>query len=96
MCTLKTIAAACFVAAITTSVLADSVPTLKPGEAVAIMPDGRMGRETLSDATKVDDLLKMSKPIYDCVMLLADAKGRVHLVDTSTHRPMVACENLAP
>ncbi len=45
-----------FVAATAIPALADSVEALKPGEAIAIMPDGNMARAMISDATKLEML----------------------------------------
>ena len=64
------------------------------GEIIAVMPDGHMARETLTDAAKMDALKKMVKPIPWCMMFMLGTDGNVCMINTSTHQPMVACENM--
>jgi hypothetical protein len=89
-------AAACFISATAIPASADRVPMLKPGEAIAIMPDGNMARGMISDAKKLEMLMKVSKPIPWCKMLMAGPDGTVYLVNTDEHNPMVVCEEMVP
>jgi hypothetical protein len=77
-------------------VLAETLPQLALGEAIAIMPDGHLGRVVVTDAAAMAEWMKTAKPIPWCAMLLRGEDGNVYLVDTNTHNPMVACENMAP
>ena len=85
-----------FVAATAIPVLADSVEALKPGEAIAIMPDGNMARAMITDAKQLEELKKNAKAINFCAMLMTGADGAVYLVNTAPHNPMVICEDMLP
>jgi hypothetical protein len=65
------------------------------GEVIAVMPDGRMAKSTITDAEKMDELKKIAKPIPWCMMFVLGSDGNVYMIDTSTHEPMVECENMA-
>ena len=64
------------------------------GEVIAVMPDGRMAKSTIADAAKVNQLEKIAKPIPWCMMFMLASDGNVYMIDTSTHVPMVECENM--
>ena len=64
------------------------------GEVIAVMPDGRMAKSTITDAAKMDELKKIAKPIPWCMMFMLGSDGNVYMINTSTHVPMVECENM--
>ena len=78
------------------SAVADSLPQLVAGEAIAIVPDGHIGRAMVTDAEAMADWIKTAKQIPFCAKLLKGEDGNVYLVNTTTHYPMVACEDMAP
>ncbi len=96
MNSVKIVLAAALVAATTIPVFADSMEALKPGEAIAIMPDGHMARAIITDSKKLEELKKDAKRIPWCKMLMAGADGSVYLVNTDPHNPMVICEDMVP
>ena len=96
MNTVKVIAAAALIAATTIPAFADSIEALKPGEAIAIMPDGHMARAMITDTKKLEELKKDSKRIDFCNMLMTGADGAVYVVNTAPHNPMVICEDMVP
>lgn len=75
---------------------ADALPALNAGEAIAIMPDGQIARATITDQKSLDELNKHAKRTIWCTMLMVGSDGRVFLIDTSPHNPMVICEDLIP
>lgn len=89
----STICAAIFVAM---PAHAEKLPMLKPGEAIAIMPDGQMARGMITDAKEAETLKGVSKPIPWCKMLMVGSDGKVYLVNTDGHNPMVICEDMVP
>jgi hypothetical protein len=90
------VAAAGLVVATAVPVFAENLEALKPGEAIAVMPDGRMARTIVTDPKKIEELKKNSKEINFCSMLMAGADGEVYLVNTAPHNPMVICEDMLP
>lgn len=96
MSVVKLIAIAGLLVATPVPVLADNLDALKPGEAIAIMPDGHMARAVITDTKKLEELKKNSKAIPWCKMLMAGADGKVYLVNTDPHNPMVICEEMVP
>ena len=60
------------------------------------MPDGHMARAMITDAKKLEELKENSKSIPFCYMLMAGADGKVYLVNTAPHNPMVICEEMVP
>ncbi len=96
MNTVKLVLAAALFAATISPVFADSVEALKPGEAIAIMLDGKMARAMITDPKKLEELKKDAKRIPWCKMLMAGADGNVYLVNTDPHNPMVICEDMVP
>jgi hypothetical protein len=84
-----------FVAAFSLSAAsAETLPPLKPGEAIAIMPDGKVTRGMIADPDHLKILKENSEYKTDCSMLIADERGLVSEVKTVRHEPMVICENL--
>jgi hypothetical protein len=71
----------------------EQIPPMKVGDVVAV-PDGHMARATV-DAKKMDEMKKIAKEIPWCMMFVMGADGSVYKVDTSSHAPMVDCENMA-
>ena len=63
-------------------------------EVIAVMPDGQMAKANITDAAKMNRLKKIAKPIPWCMMFMRDADGKVYMIDTSSHSPMVECENM--
>jgi hypothetical protein len=96
MNTVKIVAVAGLFAASAIPGFADSIEALKPGEVIAIMPDGKMARAIITDPKILEALKKDSKPIPWCNMLMAGADGNVYLVNTTPHNPMVICEEMVP
>ena len=96
MNTVKVVAVASFIAASVVPGFADSIEALKPGEAIAIMPDGHMARAMITDPKKLEELKKGAKLIPWCKMLMTGADGSVYLVNTDPHNPMVICEDMVP
>ena len=92
MNTVKIVAVAGFIAASVVPGFADNIEALKPGEAIAIMPDGKMARAIITDPKKLEELKQGAKQIPWCKMLLLDADGNVYLANTDSHNPMVTCE----
>ncbi len=76
--------------------LAETLPQLANGEAIAIMPDGHLGRAVVTDAATISAWMKTAKPIPWCAMLLRGEDGNVYIINTDGHNPMLACENMAP
>jgi hypothetical protein len=75
---------------------ADTLPKLSPNEAIAVMPEGNVGRQIVTDAKTLAVLMEGAKPIPWCAMLLMGEDGKVYMVDTRSHSPMVACEEMVP
>jgi hypothetical protein len=75
---------------------AEVIEALKPGEAIAIMPDGHMARAMITDAKKLEELKTNAKPIPWCKMLMLGEDGQVWLMNTDQHNPMVTCEVMVP
>lgn len=73
---------------------AESPPPMAPREAIAVMPSGKLARVVVTDDKVLADLLSEAKPIPWCAMLLLAEDGKVYLVNTDFHDPMVACENM--
>ena len=96
MNTVKLVAVAGFIAASVVPGLAENMEPLKPGEAIAIMPDGHMARAMITDPKKLEELKKNAKPIPWCKMLIAEPTGVVYLINTDGHNPMVICEEMVP
>ena len=95
MSTMKVFAAACFVIVTAIPALADSVPSLKPGEAIIIMPEGHMAIVKVTDPKTMIQLKLGIKPLGKCSMFMAAADGSVWLVNTERDKPMAVCEELA-
>ena len=74
-----------------------SMSMMKAGEVVAIMPDGHMGTMmmTAADAKMEANMMKMSKPINGCIMLMTGKDGKTYMVDTSSKDAMAECEKMA-
>jgi hypothetical protein len=96
MNTMTLVAVAGLAAVTAIPAFADSIEALKPGEAIAIMPDGHMARAMITDPKKLEELKKDSKRIPWCKMLMAGADGSVYLINTDPHNPMVICEEMVP
>ena len=96
MNTVKMIIAAGLLATSAIPGLAENLEPLKPGEAIAIMPDGKMARAIITDPKKLEELKKNSKPIPWCKMFIAEPTGIVYLINTDGHNPMVICEEMVP
>jgi hypothetical protein len=96
MNTVKIVAVAGLIAASVVPGFADSIEAPKPGEAIAIMPDGKMARAIITDPKILEELKKDAELIPWCNMLMAGADGNVYLVNTSPHNPMVICEEMLP
>jgi hypothetical protein len=92
----KLVAVGGLVVATSIPVFAENIEALKPGEAIAIMPDGHMARGMITDAKKLDELKKNSKAIPWCNMLMAGADGKVFVINTDLHYPMLYCEDMMP
>lgn len=75
--------------------LADTMSKMKGGEVIAIMPDGHMGTITMTDPKMSADMMKMSKPLSACIMIMTSADGKVYMVDTSTADAKAECEKMA-
>jgi hypothetical protein len=75
-------------------VFAENVEALKPGEAIAIMPDGHMARGMITDAKKLEELKMKARQIPWCKMLMLGTDGQVWLMNTDLHNPMVTCEDM--
>jgi hypothetical protein len=68
---------------------------MKGGQVVAIMPDGHMGTMMMSDKKMMGEMMKMSKPLDHCVMMMTGADGKTYMVDTSTPEAAKECEKMA-
>ncbi|MEQ1956114.1 hypothetical protein [Mesorhizobium sp. CN2-181] len=55
-----------------------------------------MAKSIITDAAKLDELTKSSKPIPWCMMFMLGQDGNVYMIDTSAHAPMVECEEMVP
>ena len=64
--TLKVFAAACFVIVTAIPALADSVPSLKPGEVIIIMPEGHVAIVKITDPKNKLQLKFGIKPLKNC------------------------------
>jgi hypothetical protein len=96
MSAMKLIAIGGFVVATFIPAFAEKIDALKPGEAIAIMPDGQMARGMITDPKKLDELKKNARQIPWCKMLMLGADGTVWLMNTDLHNPMVTCEEMVP
>ncbi len=89
----------CLVGLSATPVLADDamgmMKMMKGGEVIAVMPDGHMGTMTMTDKKMMGDVMKMSKPLDHCVMMMTGADGKTYMVDTSTPEATKECEKMA-
>jgi hypothetical protein len=91
-----TILAAAFAAiALSLPAFADEMSMMKPGEVMAVMPDGHMGTMMMKDSKMSAEMMKMAKPLGHCVMMMTDAKGMAFMVDTSSKMGMAECEKMA-
>ena len=68
---------------------------MKGGQVVAIMPDGHMGTMMVTDEKMMGEMMKMSKPLDHCVMMMTGADGKTYMVDTSTPEAAKECEKMA-
>ena len=68
---------------------------MKGGQVVAIMPDGHMGTMMVTDKKMMGAMMKMSKPLDHCVMMMSGADGKTYMVDTSTPDAAKECEKMA-
>jgi hypothetical protein len=68
---------------------------MKGGQVVAIMPDGHMGTMTVTDEKMMGEMMKMSKPLDHCVMMMTGADGKTYIVDTSAPEAAKECEKMA-
>ncbi len=68
--------------------------TAKPGEVVAIMPNGQMGT-AMMEGDKLAMTIGMSKALAGCVMFITGADGKTYQVDTSSAAAMAECEAVA-
>ncbi len=73
---------------------AGSMSMMKPGETVAVMPDGHMGM-AMSSAMAGDAMMKMAKPVSHCMMLMMGHDGKLYAVDTMGAKGMKSCEGMA-
>ena len=89
-CRIAILLAAIF-AAPSVPVFADNIEALKPGEAIAIAPDGHMARAVITDAKKLEELKQNARQIPWCKMLMLGDDGQVWLMNTDLHNPMVTC-----
>ena len=95
MRTLTFLSAACIAAALTVPASADSMSMMKSGEVIAVMPDGHMGTMMMTDKMMSDKMMKMSKPLGHCMMMMTGADGKMFMVDTSSAAAMKECEKMA-
>ena len=91
---LKIFGATCLMAASVMPAFADTMSKMKGGEVIAIMPDGHMGTMTMTDKKMSADMLKMSKPLSQCIMIVTGADGKAYMVD-STAESKAECEKMA-
>ena len=92
---LKILGATCFMAASVMPAFADTMSKMKGGEVMAIMPDGHMGTMTMTDTKMSADMMKMSKPLSQCIMIMTGTDGKAYMVDTSTADAKAECEKMA-
>jgi hypothetical protein len=92
----KLIAISAFVVATLVPAFAETIEPLKPGEAIAVMPDGHMARGMITDPKKLEELKMKARQIPWCKMLMLGADGHVWLMNTDLHNPMVTCEDMVP
>ena len=92
---LKIFGATCFMAASVMPSFADSMSMMKSGEVMAVMPDGHMGTMMMTDPKMSADMMKMSKPLSECIMIMTGADGKAYMVDTSTAAAKAECEKMA-
>ena len=90
----KVIAAACFFTVAGFSAQAQSVSNLKPGEAIIVMPDGRMAIVKLTKPAINMQLKSGLKRLGNCSMFMATANGSIWQVDTERDTPRAICEEL--
>lgn len=95
MSTMKVFAAACFVIVTAIPALADSVPSLKPGEALIVKPDGQVAIVKVTDPKTMIKLKVGIEPLGNCSMFMAAADGGLWRVNTERHQPVAVCEELA-
>ena len=98
MRSLTILGAACVMTASALPALADSMgkmSMMKGGEVIAIMPDGHMGTMMMTDTKMTADMMKMSKPLAHCMMMMTGADGKTYMVDTSSAEAQKECEKMA-
>jgi hypothetical protein len=89
------IVAVCFLLISIFPALASEVSTLKPGEAIILMPDGRISIVQLNKPAINMQLKSGLKRLGNCTMLMATADGSVWVVDTERQKPRSICEEMA-
>ena len=92
---LKIFGATCLVAASVMPAFADTMSMMKGGEVMAVMPDGHTGTMMMTDPKMSAKMMKMSKPLSHCIMMMTSADGKVYMVDTSTAAAKAECEKMA-
>jgi hypothetical protein len=95
MFTKKIFAVVCFVAMSAIPAVAESVPSLRPGEAIIITPQGRIAVVKVSNPRNMMQLKPGIKPLGNCSMFMAAADGSVWMVNTDRQGPVTICEELA-
>lgn len=70
--------------------------TMRKGETVFMMPDGKMGTVMMkSDKMMSGDAMKMAKPMDTCVIMMMGKDGKMYMMDDMTMADgKTACDSL--
>ena len=91
----KVIFAICFITISIFPALASEVSKLNPGEAIVVMPDGRMAIVKLTKPAIHIQLKSGLKRLGNCSMFMANADGSIWQIDTERDKLRAICEELA-
>ncbi len=73
----------------------NSMSMMEGGQVVSIMPDGHMGTMMMTDAAMMDNMMKMAKPLDQCVMFITGKDGKTYMVTLTTKEEIAECEKMA-
>ncbi len=89
---LKLVCAAGIMAAIAGPALADTT-MMKKGETMMMMPSGEMATMPAMDAAMAGEMMKVAKPMSNCVMMMMGEDGKMYMMDDMKMADgMMACD----
>ncbi|MDB5539639.1 MAG: hypothetical protein JWQ89_1366 [Devosia sp.] len=63
--------------------------------AMAMMPDGHMGRMKVSDAATATKMMGMAKPASGCLLVTSDKDGKISMVETRDAEAKAECDRIS-